>query len=76
MFTSQLSLSDLGFTWLNMADVSVSSECHCNSRFNSIQISLLLGQFQCDFYSTNTRFTLTKERLALNKERFTHTKSL
>ena len=30
---------------------------------------------QMRIYSVNTRFTLTKERLALNKERFMHIKS-
>ena len=73
---SRLSLSNLGFTQLNLANISVSSESLCNPRFNSVQFGLFVGHFQCDFYSADSRFMLTDEWLTLNKEWFTHTKSL
>ena len=53
--------------------MSVSSESPCNPPFNSVKLGLFLGQFKCNFYSVNTWFTLTKERLTLIKEWFTHT---
>ena len=37
-----LSLSNLGFTQLNLVDVSVSSERLCNPQFNSVKLGLFL----------------------------------
>ena len=51
------------------------SESLCNPQFNSVQLGLFFGKFQCDFYLVNTRFMLFKEQLVPTKERFTHTKS-
>ena len=72
---SLVSLSNLGFTQLNSVNISVSSESLCNPWFNSVKLGLFFGQFQCNFYSVNTPFMLTKEGLALTKVRFMHTKS-
>ena len=36
-------LSNSGFNWLNLVEVSVFSESLCNPRFNSVQLGLFLG---------------------------------
>ena len=71
-----LSLPKFGCTWLNLANVSVSSEILCSLWLKSVQLGLFLGYFHCDFYLINTRFVLTKEWLVHTKERFIHTISL
>ena len=40
---SSVSLSNLGFPWLNSVHVSVSSQSLCNLRFNSVKLGLFLG---------------------------------
>ena len=71
-----LSLPKFGCTWLNLANVSVSSEILCSLWLKSVQLGLFLSYFHCDFYLINTRFVLTKEWLVHTKERFIHTISL
>ena len=41
-----------------------------------MKVFAILRQFQCDVYSVNTRFTLTKDELPLTKEQFMHNKIL
>ena len=47
--SSQLNLPNPGFTWLNSANVSVSSESLFNPRFNSVQLVYFLVNFSVIF---------------------------
>ena len=49
-------ISNLGFTWLNLVDVSISSETICNPQFNLVQLG---------YFSVNSSVIFTQLILGL-----------